>query len=896
MLVSGGAFSPANLADRKHFQEARKRQDFAVGEFIIARVGYTDPAFAFAHPVFGPDDKLAAILTASVSLARFARVHDVVELPPGSFVAITDHQGIRLFYHPPREDTNPLGQPIAVRSWEIAREAAGPGIFVGKGSDGLRRIFAFKPVQLTDLEPPYAYVWAGVPEAIILQPANRVLLRNLLLLGLATVVSLAVAWLLSRKKLVRPITSLVDLSRQFADGRLDARLRSDHWPDEIATLARAFHDMAAELKASQQIMRENEARFRLLMNSLDAVVYVADMKTYEILFINETGRQLFGEVTGKLCWQSLHQDQAGPCSFCTNPLLLDEAGRPAGVYTWERQHADTGQWFYLRDQAIKWLDGRIVRLEVATDISQRKQAELALAEERERLAVTLKCIGDGVITTDTQSRVTMVNQVAESLTGWQAEEAVGRLLAEVFSLVDETSGEPVVDPVAEVLAQGRITTLEQRAVLRTRDGRELKVADSAAPIKNQAGEVIGVVLVFRDITQQLRTEQELMKIKKLESIGVLAGGLAHDFNNILTAILGNIQLALHDAEMPSQPRELLDQAAKASLRARQLTQQLLTFAKGGQPIREAASLPEVIRDSADFVLRGSKTACRYTIPADLWLVDIDKGQISQVIQNLILNASQAMPDGGVIEVVCENLPAARAAALALPAKGDYVKMMVKDRGVGIPAKVIDRIFDPYFTTKQLGNGLGLAICHSIISKHEGRITVSSLSGQGTTFEVFLPVAVHDAVVAGKSEVFRVGTRQARVLLMDDEEMIRQVGHAVLSKMGHEVELAVDGAESVAKYRAAKEQGVPFDLVIMDLTVPGGMGGQEAVKEILALDPEAKAVVASGYSHDPVMANYTDYGFQAALAKPFDLQELVRLLNKLLSRSRSPEPTSSQVNR
>ncbi len=883
VLISGGAYTPANLSDRKHFQEALAEERFAAGEYIITRVGDNRPAFAFAHPVMDRDGQPWAVLTAAVSLSRFAHFHEASNLPDRSFLAITDHQGIRLFFYPPMPETNPVGRPIISHSWETARGAEEPAVFFGQGSDGMHRIFAVKPVRLVADEKPYIYLWASIPESHVLGPANAVMLRNLLLLVLATAISIAVACFLGRKNLVGPITGLVNLTRRFADGQLDARLTSagTQMPTEIATLTRAFHDMASKLEASGQVLRENEARFRLLMNSLDALVYVADMETYEILFINETGKQIFGDITGKLCWQSLQKNQQGPCDFCTNQYLLDENGQPAGIYHWEMENTLTGQWFDIRDRAIKWVDGRVVRLEVATDITSRKQAENRLAEETQRLEVTLKSIGDGVISTNTESRVTLINQAAESITGWSSQEAVGLPLSEVFTLVEEGSGEPCQNPVERVLATGGIVELERQAILRSRDGREINVADSAAPIKDLSGEIIGVVMVFRDITQQLRTDQELVKIKKLESIGALAGGLAHDFNNILTAIRGNIELSLLDSQLPDNTRYLLQEAVKACQRAQELTRQLLTFAKGGQPIRQAASLAEVIRDSADFVLRGSKTACRYLIPDDLWLVDIDKGQISQVVQNLILNASEAMPEGGVIEVACDNILAAETGEVALPGRGDYVKMSVKDHGVGIPANALDRIFDPYFSTKKLGSGLGLAICHSIVSKHDGRITVRSTPGSGTTFEVYLPVSTQAAADVEKPRETEAGAEKARILVMDDEEMIRQVSRAVLGRLGHQVLLAEDGDAAVRIYREAMAQEAPIDLMIMDLTIPGGKGGKETIKEILALDPAAKVVVASGYSHDPIMANYADYGFSAALAKPFDLRELTRVVNRLL---------------
>ena len=883
VLVSGRDFVVASLRDRKHFREALARKDFAVGEYIISRVGTSVPAFAFAYPVLDRDNRVTAVLTMAIKLAHFSRFYEVQGLPAKSFVGVTDHQGIRLFYYPANEMTNSIGKRIKDTSWERASKAEKPGLFMAKGSDGLERLFAFEQVRLSPGDTPYLYVWAGIPEAMILEPANRILFRNMLLMLLATIMALFIAWLVGENTLISPIKSLVLMTRKFAAGNLEIRPEQETGqPNEFGALTKAFHDMARELTASQLTLRENEARFRLLMNSLDALVYVADMETYEVLFINEYGKQVLGDVTGKICWQSIQKGQEGPCPFCSNRYLLDRDGNPGAIYNWEFRNTVTGKWYQIRDRAIHWVDDRIVRLEIATDISERKRAETLLAEEKERLAVTLRSIGDGVITTDIQGQVVLINAVAESLTGWDNQQAAGRPLAEVFKIINRETRQPCASPVDKVLLSGDIVSLDNYTVLLAKSGQEIEIADSGAPIRDRDGTIIGVVLVFRDIREQLRTEQELIKVKKLESIGILAGGIAHDFNNILAAILGNLDLSRLDPMLTDKTRRLLEQAAKASLRARDLTQQLLTFAKGGEPIKETASLADVVKDSADFILHGERVVCRYSFPGDLWLVDIDKGQISQVVQNIILNASNAMPKGGTVEVSAANLEEARARTIGLPAGRNYVKLAIQDNGIGMPANILDRIFDPYFSTKQQGSGLGLAITHSIVSKHGGRILAESTPGEGTTITVYLPAAEQQGdQPARKEEEAEESARKCRILVMDDVEQVREVLQAMLEEMGHEVAVAGDGEEAVRDYQEALSSDTPFDLVIMDLTIPGGMGGKEAVSSILALNPAAKVVVASGYSTDPVMANFQEYGFCAALVKPFKLEELTKVVEQNL---------------
>ena len=517
----------------------------------------------------------------------------------------------------------------------------------------------------------------------------------------------------------------------------------------------------------------------------------------------------------------------------------------------------------------------------ALDITARKAAEKALAAEKERLAITLRSIGDGVITTDTEGRIVLLNKVAEKLTGWTQAEAKGKLLSGVFRIINEKTKQPVVDPVSKVMETGQIIGLANHAALISKDGTARSIADSGAPILDKDSRIIGVVVVFRDVSNQQRLEQEVMKLKKLESVGILAGGIAHDFNNILMAVLGNLNLARQTMQPGDSALALIIEAEKASLRARDLTQQLLTFSKGGDPVKGASSIVEVIKDSADFILRGSKTSCTYQFPDDLWLVEIDKGQISQVIQNLIINASHAMPKGGTVEVSCQNVadPAAEEGHLLLAPDRKYVKIKVHDTGSGIPATIIDKVFDPYFSTKKEGSGLGLAISHGIISKHDGKIIVSSAPGQGTTFTIYLPASPL-SIEPKKSALPTAPCRSLTLMVMDDDTVVRQVTKNMLEHLGHRVILAKDGAEAIRLYRQREGTEEAVDAIFMDLTIPGGMGGKEAATEILKINPKAKVIVSSGYSNDPIMANCRDYGFCAAICKPYQLAELTKAVSQI----------------
>lgn len=520
---------------------------------------------------------------------------------------------------------------------------------------------------------------------------------------------------------------------------------------------------------------------------------------------------------------------------------------------------------------------------VAFDFTTRKETELALLNERERLAVTLRSIGDGVITTDIDGRIVFLNKVAEELTGWTNEDAQGKPSPQVFNIINEKTGVTCASPVQRVLELGRIIGLANHTAIVAKDGSLRSIADSGAPIRDKKSNIIGVIIVFRDVTKEKRLEDELLKARKLESVGVLAGGIAHDFNNILSAILGNIELAAK--QLPAEEHKianLLGNAQKATIRASKLTYQLLTFSKGGDPIKETTSLPKLVEDSANFVLHGSHVTCDFSFADNLWMVEADTGQFSQVIQNIVINARHAMPEGGRIKVTCSNVVDPTSEAFLSMHEGSFVCITIQDFGVGIPLEIVDKIFDPYFTTKQQGSGLGLAICHSIVSKHDGHILVDSNPGKGTLFTIYLPAANGPE---SKSTALTKSTtlgRSAFIMVMDDEEMLRSLAHTQLTNLGHKVVLVEEGMQALNLYRELQDRKTPVDLVIMDLTIRGGMGGEEAAKKLLEIDPQAKIIVASGYSNDPIIANYKDHGLCASVSKPFDLTQLATAIDKALS--------------
>ncbi len=403
-----------------------------------------------------------------------------------------------------------------------------------------------------------------------------------------------------------------------------------------------------------------------------------------------------------------------------------------------------------------------------------------------------------------------------------------------------------------------------------------------------------------DIKPDKKAEDELQKIRNLESIAALSGGIAHDYNNLLTVIIGNISLIQSYIEPDDMICGLLDEALEASMTAKSLTQKLITFSRGGAPIMEPASIEPVIISATEFTLSGSNIKCEFSIPGDLWLVQIDRTQIGHVIHNLVMNAREAMPDGGIIKVVAENvnitdkspeLGTGLGTGLGIGLeKGNHIKISIIDQGMGISKEILDKIFDPYFSTKDMGTqkgmGLGLSICHSIIKQHSGNIVAESNAESGTSLHFYLP-ASEETIVTQKSlkvpENKKLVLGEGRILVMDDEKMVIKITGHILNRLGYDASFSEDGTQAVEMYKKAMDSGNPFDAVILDLTVRGGMEGKEAIKKLIEIDPKIKAIVSSGYSNSPVMTGYKEYGFIDVIAKPYNINELSKKLNEVLTK-------------
>lgn len=563
----------------------------------------------------------------------------------------------------------------------------------------------------------------------------------------------------------------------------------------------------------------------------------------------------------------------------------------------QKAHSEQRNYFFfkhrLADNTIKDVEvysgpikirGQTLLYSIINDISIRKQVEESLIAEKELLAVTLGSIGDGVITTDTQGAVVMMNKVAEDLSGWRIEEAKRHPQNEIFRVIDVYTRKPSENLVEKVLSTNAIVEFENCTLLISRNNREMLISSRGAPIHDKDHNIIGTVLIFRDVTERQKLIEAVQRTEKLNSLGILAGGIAHDFNNLLSGIFGYIDMARLKSTGDETVVHYLNASLEVNNRARDLTQQLLTFAKGGEPTRRMIPLGPFLKKNVEFALCGSKIECHFDIADDLGPCEFDEHQMAQVVNNIIINAQQAMPAGGDILVSAADIESPENTHLKRNT-GKYCRITISDNGPGIPPNMLSRIFDPFFSTKEKGSGLGLTICHSIVEKHGGFIDIDSPPGKGTTFHVYLPVSAqttdHRLPSSAEPPIVR-HQGQGRILVMDDENTIRDIVATMLQTMGYTVTEVKDGHEAIKAFSQINKNAAGFKAVILDLTVRGGMGGLETVAEIRKIAPFIPIFASSGYSDNPIMSRPSRYGFTDCLQKPYTFGELAALLNRHLS--------------
>jgi two-component system, cell cycle sensor histidine kinase and response regulator CckA len=701
----------------------------------------------------------------------------------------------------------------------------------------------------------------------------------------ATVVMLVLVWQLT-SYLTLPLLKVIRQVELMEEATVLTRPDAADAFHEILTLTDAFNRMIETVKRQHASLLENEERYRIMVESSpDAILLHRDGVFF---FANPSALRLLG--AGR-------QDQVIGQAI---DLIIPPEFRDLIRKRIKEEQVVVGHANVAHEEKILRLDGSAVDVEalgthlcyqgkpaiqvILRDITARKAAEMALRESEDTLRNLMEMMPVGVALVELDGSVAYLNRCFEEHFGYSLAELPDLESWYAVAYPDEAYREEVLTTVRanQAKAQADATSIAANKVnITCKDGSIRHIIVNRQRAGNRT------LVIFTDITARESQQRDYLNSQKLESLGVLAGGIAHDFNNILTGILGNITLAQLFLEREHPSFAPLGYAEKAASRAGELATQLLTFAKGGAPVKKLVAPETLLEEVVSLVLRGANVIGEMRLAEGLHAIEADEGQMSQVFHNIVLNAVQAMPGGGKLIICADNVSLAEGNRQQLPT-GNYVRVVFADEGHGMPEGLQNKIFDPYFTTKPGGSGLGLASVHSIVRKHGGHVEVRSLVGRGTDFTFYLPsigASMLDPILAEPVE--EDGSKAGgTVLVMDDDELIQILTSRILQHLGYQVTACANGEDAVALYCAAFEGGTPYLAAIMDLTIPGGMGGKEAAQLILATDPAASLIVSSGYSNDEVMADFASYGFYAAIAKPYRVAELTAVLARTARSSRA----------
>ena len=610
-----------------------------------------------------------------------------------------------------------------------------------------------------------------------------------------------------------------------------------------------------------------------LIDAIGDPISIQD-SNFHVLYQNRAHRDFIGEHVGEICYQAFVHSNA-VCDDCPLAMTLTDGM----VHTVEKDGAIRKGIMRVEITASPLRDdsGNIIAgIEVVRDITARRKAEEGLrrAEEQFRTLVEQALVGiyiyqDGFFP--------YVNPRAGEIFGYTLEEIRTRPLESLIAEADQ----PVSKENIRKLLDGEVMSVHEFTRAVRKDGTTLELETQS--VRTEYLGKSAIIGTFTDITACKNMEAALRDAQRLESLSAFASGIALEFNNILTAIIGNLTLAKMYAKPGYEVYDVLTDAEKASLRAKDLTSQLLSFSEGGTLVRKMVYVQELVKDLLSFSGDSSTVSYEVNLPDNLWPVEVDESQFGQAISSLLTNARHATPVGGIIRISAENVPLWSSTALPLK-QGRYVMLVIEEQGEGMSAKELRTLFDPFLDGGKKVGSLGLASAYTIVRKHEGIITADSAPGAGTVFRVYLPATEEKRAVPSRSSVMS-RSRRGRVLVMDDEEIVRAVVSRLLQQCGYDADLAREGSEMLRMYRDAKESGKIYDAVILDLIIQEGMGGKEALKHLLAFDPDVRVIVSSGYAHNPVMTNFREYGLAGFLPKPYRLEELERVMNDILSSPR-----------
>lgn len=863
---------PVSHWNHHYFRDTLATGNFSSGEYATGMIT-GKRVLHFGYPVRSSDGTIIGVVAVALDLDACWDLFLKTGFPHNTSVTLLDHRGTVMSRS---QGTKFVGERDKPELFAMMKNGGPQGTFTAEGLDGTKRLFAYTKLRLNEEREPFLYVRAGIPEAEAVAHANGALIHSLRVMAPFPVLGLLLIWFIGNRTIIQRVTALQDAAQRLAAGDLSVRVSRTVAGGELGSLGAAFDDMAEKLARREQDLQKSQSENAFLSGLLErsGQPFGAGTPDGRLDRVNSAFATLLGYCAEELNGMNWFSGLTPPEWISRERAALEELHRTGRPVRYEKEylHKDGSrvQVELLTDEIRDDQGNPVYYYAFITDISLRLRMEQALRDSEELFRTLCDAAPIGICREDRSGHNIYSNPRWEEISGLSAEESLDEGWCRVLHPEDR---DEVIRLRTDTIARGEIVSHEYRLV--TPEGETVWVRALSNPIRNFDGEVTGYVGTVEDITEVRKARQEMLRTDKLESLGVLAGGIAHDFNNILTAILGNISLAQMYHDDPEALGKRLDEAERAAIRAKGLTRQLLTFARGGEPVKKIVQIRKLIEEAAGFATVGSTVSHEIVMAGDYWM-EADEGQLSQLFHNLFLNAVQSMAQGGIIRI---------AADLQVGEAGSkpFVVVTVKDNGTGIAEHDLPRIFDPYFTTKQQGSGLGLATCYSIVTRHGGTITVTSQPGQGSSFRVTLP-ALDLERIAAQEQAAESDTGRGRILVMDDERPIRDLARAMLESLGYQVETVADGAAAITLYRQRYREQVPFSAVIMDLTVPAGCGGLEALSALREIDPAVKGIVSSGYAEDPIMANFQEHGFCAVLGKPYRLRELCAVLDVVLGRS------------
>ncbi len=863
-----------DFSGRAYIRDTITTKAPVITEPYLSSQAHNNPSIVITAPVFDQKGTVAGILIGSIDLTRDNILGSLAyrKIGKSGYLYLTTADRT-VVIHPDKQRIFKKIAPGMNRLYDRVINEGFEGTDETVNYTGTEMLTTFKRLRTNQW-----ILAANFPADEAFAPVHAAVRYFMIGSVAGTVIIFVITWFLVNT-ITAPLASFTRHVSQLPGKEGKDRMLLLDSRDEIGTLSRAFNDMVHTLDEQKRAFQESERMLKTIIDTEPECVKILD-RDANLIMMNRAGLEMIQvdsmeQVKGQCVCPLVTEEYRDVFLDLTRRVFQGESGTLAfemvgakGRRLWLETHAVP-----LRNE-----NNEIISvLGITRDITEHRAYEEALRESERRFRETLENANLIAVQLDEAGNITFANKHLAALTGYTLEEITGRNWMDLF--IPAELREEIREVHAENIRSPQIVQQYENEIL-ARTGERRLIVWTNSHMRGASGAVIGVTSLGLDITEHRRLEEQLRQTQKLESIGTLAGGIAHDFNNLLQGIFGYLSMARISISDREKALAMLEQAEKALHLSVNLTAQLLTFSKGGKPVKKRVRLPQLIENAVKFALSGSRSSCQTGLPTQLWPVLADEGQISQVIQNIVLNADQAMPLGGTIEITALNREVPGEGTPGVLAKGRYVVVSIRDSGVGIPQEYLQKIFDPYFTTKEKGSGLGLATSYSIIRNHGGLIEVASETGKGTTMTIYLPAdgpGAEDRQEPAPAETSGKG----KILVMDDEDVVRNVVGELIRALGHEVELAEHGEAALDRYRAARDAGRPFDLVILDLTIRGGMDGAETLKRLREIDPDVKAVVSSGYSDDAAMGEYIRQGFIASLRKPYTIEGLSKTLSDLI---------------